>query len=102
MFVCLPEVPVRTTGVLLALAGTGGIMAQRITHLTVTIGLSSTGYHVRVAAMGPVPGDRMGTFHSEDYPHLSWREAQQVVDALCDTYRPGLELLDGGAQHPLF
>lgn len=69
----------------------------RIRFITIRLGLQVTGYEVDVAVFGPE-----GVIRNETYTRLSWREAQQVVDAVEDHYRPGLELLDGGVQEPLF
>lgn len=69
----------------------------RIRFITVRLELSSTGYEVSVAVF-----DDHEVIHREAYDRLSWKEAQQVCDAVADAFRPGLELLNGGVQDTLF
>lgn len=69
----------------------------RIVQTTVNVRLERTGYQVRVSVF-----DHSEVIHREQYDSLSWRESQQVADAVLDAYRPGLELLHGGVQDTLF
>lgn len=69
----------------------------RITFITVRTALYTHGYDVSVSVFGVV-----GVIHREAYDRLTWREAQQVQQAVTDHYRPGLELLVGGVQETLF
>jgi len=69
----------------------------RITFISVRIELHTTGYVVNVSVFGTE-----GVMLREAYDRLSWREALDVQHSVADHYRPGLQLMEGGIQHPLF
>jgi len=69
----------------------------RIRFITVRVALYKSGYDVTVSVFNDSE-----VIHREAYDQLSWREAEQVVEAVTDAYRPGLELMVGGVQETLF
>jgi len=69
----------------------------RIRHTHIHVYLFTTGYAVECSVF-----DGETVIHREAYDRLTWREAEQVIDAVADAYRPGLELMVGGTQLPLF
>lgn len=69
----------------------------RIRSIAIRLVLHETGYVVELSVF-----DAESVILRERYDRLAWREAVQVVEALTDAYRPGLELLAGGTQIPLF
>jgi hypothetical protein len=46
--------------------------------------------------------DAKEVIHRDHYVALSWREALQVIEAVTEHFRPGLELMAGGIQLGLF
>lgn len=70
---------------------------KRIRFITIRVELERHGYSVGVSIF-----DDTEVIHREAYDHLSWKEAEQVVEACCDGYRPGLELGAGCTQETLF
>lgn len=69
----------------------------RIHFIVVRTCLFTHGYEVSVSVFG-----ESGVMLRESYDRLSWREAQDVQTAVADHYRPGLQLMNGGIQDPLF
>lgn len=69
----------------------------RIRFITLKVELRESGYIVAVSVF-----DAKEVIHRDHYVALSWREALQVIDAVTEHFRPGLELMAGGIQLSMF